>query len=95
VTVTEPVKEEVATPVAAETPAPTSYVAAEQAEANEPVEIAQAVSPREAEPIPAADNNYPAAPTELPRTASPLVEIGLVGLLFVTGAITARKARLS
>jgi len=95
VTVAEPVREEVATPVAAEPPAENTYVAAEKTEVNEPVEIAQAAPPREAEPIPAADNTIPAAPTELPRTASPMVEIGLVGLIFVIGAITARKARLS
>jgi hypothetical protein len=95
VTVTEPVKEEVTTPVAAEPPASNTYVAAEQTEVSEPVEIAQAAPSREAEPIPPADNNTPAAPAELPRTASPLVEIGLVGLIFVAGAITARKARLS
>ena len=95
VTVTEPVKEEVPTPVVAETPAENTYLAAEKTEVNEPVEIAQAAPPREAEPIPAADNTTPAAPTELPRTASPMVEIGLVGLIFVVGAITARKARLS
>ena len=68
---------------------------AEKTEVNEPVEIAQAVPPREAEPLPAADNTIPAAPTELPRTASPIVEIGLVGFVFVVGAIAARKARLS
>jgi hypothetical protein len=96
VTVTEPVKEEaVATPVAAEPPAENTYVAHEKTEVDEPVEIAQAAPPREAEPIPADDNTIPAAPTELPRTASPMVEIGLVGLIFVVGAITARKARLS
>jgi hypothetical protein len=96
VTVTEPVKEEVATPaVVAETPAENTYVAAEKTEVNEQVEIAQAAPPTEAEPIPAVDNTIPAAPTELPRTASPMVEIGLVGLIFVVGAITARKARLS
>jgi hypothetical protein len=96
VTVTEPVRDEVATPVAAaEPPASNTDVVAAQTEVNEPVEIAQAAPSREVEPIPPADNNIPAAPTELPHTASPLVEISLVGLIFVAGAITARKARLS
>src|SRR5258705_10194572 len=41
VTVTEPVREEVATPVAAEPPAENTYVAAVKTEVNAPVEIAQ------------------------------------------------------
>ncbi len=94
-TVVEPVKEEETASVAVETPAPNNYVAEEKTEASAPVEIAQAEPPKEAEPIATAGNEIPPAPTELPRTASPVVEIGLVGLIFVAGAITARKVRHS
>jgi len=93
--VEEPVKETETAPVAAETPASNSYVAEEKAEVSAPVEIAQAEPSKEAEPVPTAGNDIPAPPTELPRTASPIVEIGLIGLVFVTGAIAARKARIS
>jgi len=95
VTVAEPVNEDKTPQVSTQTPAPDNYVAAEQTENNAPVEIAQATPPQETEPIRAADNDIPQAPRELPKTASELVEIGLLGLVFVGGAITARKARLS
>ncbi len=92
--VEEPAKETETAAVVAETRASTNYVAEEKTKVSAPVEIAQAETPKEAEPALTPDD-IPAAPTELPRTASPIVEIGLVGLVFVTGAIAARKARIS
>src|SRR5579872_1575658 len=95
-TVVEPVRETEAAPVAAETPATTNHVTEQAEVVEQPVEIAQAAPSREAEPGPTAGNEIPSAPPrELPRTASPVVEIGLVGLIFVGGAIAARKTRLS
>jgi hypothetical protein len=93
--VEEPVKETETAAVVAETPVSNNYIAEEKTEVSAPVEIAQADTPKGSEPVPSSNYDLPAAPTELPRTASPMVEIGLVGLVFVTGAIAARKARIS
>jgi hypothetical protein len=98
VTAVEPVNENAIAQAAPETPVTEPQVA-ESSEANAPVEIAQAEPPQQTEPAPAVQNDTPQAtqefPRELPKTASDMAEIAMLGVIFVGGAITARKARLS
>jgi hypothetical protein len=93
VAVAEPAREPSPAPVS-EPAAPSSIVIAPE-EANAPVEIAQATPPRQEEPIAEPRNEIPPTPTELPRTASELPEIALVGLIFIGGAVAARRLRRS
>ena len=56
----------------------------------EEVEIAQVVTPPPAETLVAQNTPAPAAEPELPKTASPLPLIALLGLLALAGALTLR-----
>jgi hypothetical protein len=98
VTAAEPVNENLTAQAAPAAPATEPQVA-ESTESAAPVEIAQAEPPQQTEPAPAVQNDTPQAtqefPRELPKTASDLAEIAMLGVIFVGGAITARKARLS
>jgi len=98
VTAAEPVNDNAIAQAAPETPVTEPQVA-ESTEPNAPVEIAQAEPPKETEPAPAVQNDTPQPtpefPRELPKTSSDMVEIAMLGVVFVGGAITARKARLS
>ena len=88
----EPVNEPA--PVVNEPPAPIADAAAAP-EPSAPVEIAQAVPPPQEAPTPATQNETPPPPNELPKTSSNLPEIGLIGLVFIVGAMTARRLRRS
>jgi hypothetical protein len=94
----EPVNDNAIAQAAPETPVTEPQVA-ESSEANAPVEIAQAEPPQQTEPAPTVQNDTPQAtqefPRELPKTAGDMAEIAMLGVIFVGGAITARKARLS
>ena len=85
----DPVKEPTPAPAAAvsEPPAPAP------AEPNGSVEIAQAAPPQRDEFVLTAQNSPPATPAELPKTASSVPEIALLGLVFLGSAATARKLR--
>ncbi len=81
----EPTPEPVSPP-----PAETAIVTPPEP-APEPIEIAQAAPPKqESAPVTAAPP-APAPPTELPKTASNLPEIALLGLLSLAGAAAVRK----
>ncbi len=74
-----------------ESPPPETAVVTPAPAPEEPVEIAQAAPPNQ-EPAPAiAAPPAPAPPTELPKTASDLPEIALLGLLSLAGAAAVRK----
>jgi LPXTG-motif cell wall-anchored protein len=88
----EPVKEEIPAPVASESAAPIAAATA-PAEAAAPVEIAQAAPPRQELLAASPQNETPAAPSELPKTGSSLPEVALLGLIFIGGALAARRLR--
>jgi LPXTG-motif cell wall-anchored protein len=88
----EPVKDEIPAPVASEPAAPIAAATA-PAEANAPVEIAQTAPPRQEAPAASTPIDTPAAPSELPKTGSDLAEIALLGVVFIGGAVAARKLR--
>ena len=85
----DPVKELAPAPVVSAPPAPAP------AEPSGSVEIAQAAPPQRDEPAVRAQNGPPATPAELPKTASSVPEIALLGLVFLGSAATARKLRRS
>ena len=56
----------------------------------EAVQVADVVTPPPAEVVVASTVTEPAAPEELPKTASPFPLIGLFGLLALGGALALR-----
>jgi len=83
-------------PVRDVTPEPTAAVQPVESESVAPVEIAQAVPPSREEPVLVAQNDppaAPAAPAELPHTASPIAGVALLGLVCMSAAAAARKLR--
>jgi LPXTG-motif cell wall-anchored protein len=76
-------------------PVPGVSVPSAPAQSSGSAEIAQAAPPQRDEPVVTAQNNLPPTPAELPKTASSVPVTALLGLVFLGGAVIARKLRRS